>query len=351
MRPLPIFVFVLLASLPRPAAAGDVQASGKLVSTALAGPPLQVASSERVDGLNADLLDGFQASDFAASGHQHAGSPYANVLVVSAAGGDFTSIQAAIDDVTDASPTNPYLIWVGPGIYEESVTTKPGIDLRGAGRDLTVIRSPSPGSSSPLVVLVGDGELGSLTVDNRVSAPDGSLTTALGLFVSGDAPRLIDVAIRSTAVCNDPALHFTATGMRALGGASPTLVQVTIEAEIEGSQAAGVCNAEGFAAVSGSTPVFDDFTLIARGTAVSPGSSIAIALSSGTGSLPLVRDSVLLASGAETGNRALQLAGSPGDSTGIRVAHSQVIGDTLGADIVCGGAYDADFVALGTGCT
>ena len=42
-----------------------------------------------------------------------------NVIYVKKIGGDFTSIKAAVDSITDSSDENRYLISVGPGIFEE----------------------------------------------------------------------------------------------------------------------------------------------------------------------------------------------------------------------------------------
>lgn len=352
MRALPAYAAGLLLALstaPSPASAGDVRASGKLISGAATGPPIEVASSERVEGLNADRLDGFDAADFAATGHGHAGVPYANVIVVSPSGGDFTSIQAAIDSVTDASAVNPYLIWIGPGVYEEPVTTKDGIDLHGAGRDLVVIRSPLPGSTGSLVTLGGNGEVRSLTVDSSITVADGALTALRGIQMSGDSPRLVDVEVRTTVVCGDPDIDFSSTGIQANSGASPTLERVTVEARVTGSQASGLCHARAFLVGQGGMPVLDDVSLVAEGTDVEPGTSIAIALNA-EGSLPLVRDSVLVATGADFANRAFQVLTVSGQTSGVRAAHSQVIGAVFGSNVVCVGAYDGDFVVLGAGC-
>jgi len=98
------------------------------------------------------------------------GCGYANVVVVAASGGDFTSIQAAIDSITTASGINPYLVWVAAGIYNEVVTMKSHVHLQGAGQDVTEIRStvgnPSSPPSQATLILAGDTSVRDLTVLN-----------------------------------------------------------------------------------------------------------------------------------------------------------------------------------------
>jgi hypothetical protein len=74
---------------------------------------------------------------------------YQNVVVVAKSGGDYTSVQAAIDSITDAVADNAYLVWVAPGLYEEQVTMKPYIHLQGAGQEATIISSTVSSSDWP----------------------------------------------------------------------------------------------------------------------------------------------------------------------------------------------------------
>jgi hypothetical protein len=73
-----------------------------------------------------------------------------NIIRVSKRGGDYTSIQEAIDSITDASATNKYTVSVGPGIFVGSVVLKPHVSLRGFGGS-TVIQS----SDSSSVTITG----------------------------------------------------------------------------------------------------------------------------------------------------------------------------------------------------
>jgi pectin methylesterase-like acyl-CoA thioesterase len=66
---------------------------------------------------------------------------FQNVVTVAKSGGQFTSIQAAINSINDAATDNRYMVWIGPGHYVEQVTTKPYVYLTGAGQWLTWIES------------------------------------------------------------------------------------------------------------------------------------------------------------------------------------------------------------------
>ena len=94
---------------------------------------------------------------------QHAAPP-GNVIVVAKSNGDFTSIQAAINSITAASASNPYLVWVGPGWYNEAVTLKPYVHLQGAGQGVTFIQAAAPNGA--VLTLSNDTTVRDLNVSN-----------------------------------------------------------------------------------------------------------------------------------------------------------------------------------------
>ena len=106
-------------------------------------------------------MDGLHAGEL--------GAHYQNVVVVAKSGGDYTGVQAAIDSITDAAAGNPYLVWVAPGVYSETVTMKPYVHLQGAGQEATIITSTAGSSAWPptgYADLASDTSLRDLTVGN-----------------------------------------------------------------------------------------------------------------------------------------------------------------------------------------
>ncbi len=95
-----------------------------------------------------------------------------NQVVVSPGGAVFTSIQAAIDSITDASQQKQYALFVGPGTYNEVVTLKPWIYIDGAGQDgqgnnYTIISAPGGNSdTSATVTGASNSGLSSVTVES-----------------------------------------------------------------------------------------------------------------------------------------------------------------------------------------
>lgn len=100
------------------------------------------ASKVATVGLDADSVDGIHAFELASAQHSHQEytlKPY-NVLTVALSGGDFTSIQTAIDSVTPTEES-PVLIRVMPGIYTENIVMKSYVQLEGSGAENTTIKA------------------------------------------------------------------------------------------------------------------------------------------------------------------------------------------------------------------
>jgi hypothetical protein len=89
----------------------------------------------------------------------------ANVVQVSPGGQTFSTINDAIASITDASQEKEYVVYAGPGTYNEQVTLKPWVYLQGAGPGQTIITAP-PGSgqaSRGTIIGSSNSSIGSLT--------------------------------------------------------------------------------------------------------------------------------------------------------------------------------------------
>lgn len=183
-------ILMLVCSFASPALAGNVGtgdildgavttakiADGAIVDSKISG---QISSSKiSREGLDSETVDGFHADEFAAKAHQHQAAEiadmagilslksdvnhthsgfqkiYSNVVVVAKSGGDYSNIQAAINSITGASETNPYLVKIMPGTYNistESITTKPYVNIEGSGANLTKIVAVASGTTMTIV--------------------------------------------------------------------------------------------------------------------------------------------------------------------------------------------------------
>ncbi len=98
------------------------------------------------------------------------------VLLVAKSGGDYESIQAALDSITDASASKPYLVRVAPGVYEERVVMKGSVHIEGSGEGITKITFAGSDVQDPFTFLPEatvqgrGGELRFLTVENTGGA-------------------------------------------------------------------------------------------------------------------------------------------------------------------------------------
>lgn len=111
------------------------------------------------------------------------GGNYANVIVVAQSGGNYTSVAAALNSISNPSADNRYLVWVAPGTYTESelVRVQRYVHLRGAGPNVSVVTSARTGASlnsnAATASLDDNGRISDLTIRNS-----GSGTFGIGIW-------------------------------------------------------------------------------------------------------------------------------------------------------------------------
>jgi hypothetical protein len=172
-------------------------------------------------------------------------SAYENVVIVAKSGGDYTSVQGALDSITDAATDNPYLVWVAPGVYSETVTMKPYVHLQGAGQEATVITSSvSSGSWPPTqatLLLASDTSLRDVTVGNS-----GTISYSTALLATAGMTRTLVADVTARAQEGGPRNYAIVLGG---SGTGATLQQVIALAENGSERNYGLLNHDGAAAV------------------------------------------------------------------------------------------------------
>lgn len=262
------------------------------------------------------------------------GNTYAQVVTVAKSGAQFTSIQSALDSIGDASSSKRYLVWIGPGEYNEQVTMKEYVDLQGSGEEMTIIQSAGFGSNNTgtligasyaearfLQVLNTGGSVYALGIYNLNASARfvhvrvrvyGATSSNYGVYLSAFTPEFRDVSIYvactssvnciglqnigSNAQISDTSIKVSHSGtgftygVNSSGG-SMILNDVSIEASTPSSAAAG--NMFGFLQQSGA-PTLTDVSIVISGLnnafgiyqsgnlATVQGSSIRVGSSAGT---------------------------------------------------------------------
>jgi hypothetical protein len=289
------------------------------ITSVTAGPGLNGGGPNGDVTLNVHFAGPGSATTAARSDHTHY---YGNVVTVAKSGAAFTSIQGALDSILDAGANNPYLVWVGPGVYNERVTMKPYVEIAGAGQLATRITFTGSGSNTTgTVVAAGNATLRSVTVENT-----GGAAYALAIYVNAASPRLIDLTATASGDNNISAAVFVN------GAASPTITDATLTAVGAGN------NHYALYVLGASTPTVSRSTITASGAAVL-NHGVLSAISSPT----TIRDSVVR--GATS---AVQMTNSPG-----RFAATLLDGGattTGSGTLTCAGAYNQNFVALNAAC-
>jgi len=101
------------------------------------------------------------------------------LVTVALANGDYTSIQSAIDSITDATTDKPYVVKVYAGRYIENITLKDWVDLEGVGGQSSIIDGtltwPSTSNTSS-----GWSSLNNIGIETTASQNDKIISTEEG---------------------------------------------------------------------------------------------------------------------------------------------------------------------------
>lgn len=162
-------------------------------------------------------------------------------------GRTYDTIQAALDNITDADWDNPYVIKIMPGIYDQgtaSLQMKPYVDLEGSGNESTVIVTSNvnvDGDTCEVgtIIMATNSSIRHLKVVNLPAAQNGSYKAAVGVvFYDGVNAKIEDVHI---LVGSDSVDSGRPAGVCSYGeGTYATLDNVTIEAHSNGGQSNGI---------------------------------------------------------------------------------------------------------------
>jgi hypothetical protein len=170
--------------------------------------------------------------------------PLKNVITVAKANGRFTDPVAAMNSLTDASPDNPYLVVIGPGVYTVTspVVMKPHVDIVGSGENVTKIKGGlSTGDIATSAIIRGANysTLSSLTAENT----GGGSSYSIALVNSNASPRVSNVTARASSVGG-----LSSDGVRNYSS-SPVMTNVTATAS-GGRSNHGVHNNDSFPAMT-----------------------------------------------------------------------------------------------------
>ena len=136
-------------------------------------------------------------------------------------GAPFTSIQAAIDSITDESASNRYLVTVAPGTYAESVTMTDWISLRGSGQRGTIITAPGSNNTADATLHgANNSEISHLTVQNT----GGGYTYAKAIENNAYSPLINQVEVLVAAAGAN-----LAYGIMNGNGAQPAMTDVSCD--------------------------------------------------------------------------------------------------------------------------
>ena len=214
----------------------------------------QIAGSVWAAGMLTSSSGGVRFPD---NSIQQSAVAFPNRILVAPSGGDFTSIQAAIDSVSPTA-TNPYRIDIAAGTYTEDLVLKSYLHLQGAGSEATVITPAATGTQLILVNSLSQVKLSDLMLVDAVGVPPdkneaiSAVGSSLGLervLIKGFFEHAILASGGSSLDLRDSQIDGAGTSSK------PSVSLVSSSASITGNQFTGGvdCVVEAFATSVGDT--------------------------------------------------------------------------------------------------
>ena len=166
------------------------------------------------------------------------------IVIVSPQAGDLptangTALINALSQIA-ATPTEPYVLKLGPGIYDvqdTSVLMKEYVDIEGSGEKITkitgAISSETSSPTSGTVQGANNAELRYLTVENV-----GAGTNTVAIYNSSSSPSILHVTATAMSGTNNYGVYCS--------DSSPKIVDATATAEGGTGENAGLYNSRGY---------------------------------------------------------------------------------------------------------
>jgi hypothetical protein len=287
--------------------------------------------------------------------------------------GSATQIQSIINNIGDASAAKPYVIHLGPGVYDIGTTgivMKEWVSIQGSGQEATkitgTVSTGAPDATSSILVGANNTSLSDLTVENTGEV------TSIAIFNFNASPLIERVTATGSSLSNSYGVYnwysfsptmtnVTATGsglgsggLNTTGvfneGSSPTMTNVTATGSGGSNNNYGVNNRS-------SSPAMTNVTATGSGGAYSYGvhndsSSPTMTNVTATGSggannfgVYILSSSPMIKDSSIEGNTVGMVIDGTSTSTGTRVVNSKIVGgvnDGASGTTNCRGTYKAD---------
>jgi hypothetical protein len=118
-------------------------------------------------------------------------------------GAQYATIQDALAAITDNDEDHPYVVKVGPGVYDEVVAMKPYVDLVGSGRNVTKVGNEDVSSSTPVLTAAPN------SVVRDISFAQKRWTSATGAISVSEASGCVLERLSLTVIAGS----YSATGI------------------------------------------------------------------------------------------------------------------------------------------